>query len=169
MKTALSHLQFENEQLRTEVAKLKEENRGFEDRLVQEQIHNGDLAAQLDDVRNALRDRGVDPETRLGSRGRELRSDEPDEPVTRPRMLPAGRTGKKPRKPPAASISGDLDNLPRAPDDRQPDDTISLKTSDTTPSRGAIPGDSASVLGGSGSLRWHPVASGSDFDDMSRR
>ena len=169
MKSTLSHLQFENEQLRTEVAKLKEENRDFENRLVQEQIHNGDLAAQLDDYRNALRDRGIEPETRLGSRGRELGSDEPDEPVTRPRMLPAGRTGKKPRKPPSASISGDLDILPRAPDDRQPDDTISLRASDTTSSRGSSPDDSSNVSSGSGSLRWHPAASGSDFVDLSRR
>jgi hypothetical protein len=169
LKTTLSHLQFENEQLRTEVAKLKLENRGFEDRLVQEQIHNGDLAAQLDDVRNALRDRGFEPETRLGSRGRELQSDEPDEPVTRPRTLRAGRTGKKPRKPPSASISGDLDTLPRAPDDREPDDTISLQTSDATPPRGSIPGDSSTLSSGSGWQRWHPIASGSDFVDMSRR
>jgi hypothetical protein len=167
MKTTLSHLQFENEQLRTEVAKLKEENRGFEDRLVQEQIHNGDLAAQLDDVRNALRDRGIEPETRLGSRGRELGPDEPDEPVRRPRTLPAGRTGKKPRKPPSASISGDL-RLPRAPDDRQPDDTISLQTSDSSPPRRTMSGSSSSLSSGDGSLRWHPVASGSDFDDLSR-
>ncbi len=32
----------------------------MEDRLVQEQIDNGDLAARLDDARNLLRDRGVD-------------------------------------------------------------------------------------------------------------
>ena len=51
MKTTISHLQFENEQLKTEVAKLKEESRSFEDRLVQEQVHNGDLAARLDDWR----------------------------------------------------------------------------------------------------------------------
>ena len=50
MKASLSHLQFENEQLKTEVAKLKEENRSMDDRLVQEQMHNGDLAARLDDA-----------------------------------------------------------------------------------------------------------------------
>ena len=67
MKTTISHLQFENEQLKTEVAKLKEESRSFEDRLVQEQVHNGDLAARLDDARNLLRDRGIENDTRLGA------------------------------------------------------------------------------------------------------
>ena len=50
IKVSLSHLQFENEQLKAEVAKLKDENRTMEDRLVQEQIHNGDLTARLDDA-----------------------------------------------------------------------------------------------------------------------
>ena len=60
LKTTLSHLQFENEQLKTKVAQLEEEHRTVEDRLVQEQIHNGDLAARLDDARNLLRDRGLE-------------------------------------------------------------------------------------------------------------
>ena len=51
LKTSLSHIEFENEQLKKSVAKLERENRSMEDRLVQEQIHNGDLAARLDDAR----------------------------------------------------------------------------------------------------------------------
>ena len=39
----------------------------IEDRLVQEQIDNGELTARLDDARNLLRDRGIDPEVRVGS------------------------------------------------------------------------------------------------------
>ena len=35
---------------------------------MQEQIDNGDLTARLDDARNLLRDRGLDPDVRLGSR-----------------------------------------------------------------------------------------------------
>jgi transposase-like protein len=34
----------------------------------QEQIDNGDLAARLDDARNLLSDRGVDPDVRVGAR-----------------------------------------------------------------------------------------------------
>lgn len=58
MKTSLSHLQYENEQLKTEVARLKEESRSMEDRLVQEQIHNGDLTARLDDAQHLAGSRG---------------------------------------------------------------------------------------------------------------
>ena len=42
----------------------------MEDRLVQEQIDNGDLTARLDDARNLLRDRGLEPDVKLGSRRR---------------------------------------------------------------------------------------------------
>ena len=43
----------------------------MEDRLVQEQIDNGDLTARLDDARNLLRDRGIDAgrTSRLAGRG----------------------------------------------------------------------------------------------------
>ena len=131
MKASLSHLQFENEQLKTEVAKLKEENRSMDDRLVQEQMHNGDLAARLDDARNLLRDRGIDSETRVGARSRGTRSGDPDEELSQPRTLPAGRTSKKPRKPPAASIPGDLDDLPTASDREDP--KAARSRSGTTP------------------------------------
>ena len=39
----------------------------MEDRLVQEQIENGDLTARLDDARNLLRDRGIEADVRVGS------------------------------------------------------------------------------------------------------
>ncbi len=55
LKTGLSHLEFENQQLKNSVAKLDRENRNIEDRLVQEQIDNGELTARLDDARNLLR------------------------------------------------------------------------------------------------------------------
>ena len=58
LKTSLSHLEYENAPVEATVAKLEQENRSMEDRLVQEQIDNGDLTARLDDARNLLRDRG---------------------------------------------------------------------------------------------------------------
>src|SRR4051794_40032149 len=60
LKTSLSHLEFENEQLRKEVAKLKTDTREIEDRLVQEESDNGDLKARLDDARHLLGQKGYD-------------------------------------------------------------------------------------------------------------
>ncbi len=163
MKTSLSHLQFENEQLKTEVAKLKEESRSMEDRLVQEQIHTGDLTARLDDARNILRDRGLEGGTMLGARSQPGKSTAPDDDIAQPRTLPAGRRTKKPRKPPAASISGDLDNLPTASEDPEtPPDTISFKAPAATRNsrRPTFPDDSARSLSDDDQLPWQPVASG---------
>ncbi|MGA2705178.1 MAG: hypothetical protein ABSH35_29310 [Isosphaeraceae bacterium] len=163
MKTSLSHLQYENEQLKTEVARLKEESRSMEDRLVQEQIHNGDLTARLDDARNVLRDRGVDTETRVGARTKGKRNADPDDEIAQPRTLPAGRTSKKPRKPPAASIPGDLDDLPTASDEPEPQTgTISFKSPNSTPRRPAFPDDSARSASEDDDLRWQPVATAAD-------
>ncbi len=163
MKTSLSHLQYENEQLKTEVAKLKEESRAMEDRLVQEQIHNGDLTARLDDARNILRDRGFDSDTKLGARTRGKRNADPDDEIAQPRTLPAGRTSKKSRKPPAASIPGDLDNLPTASDEPEPQTgTISFKSSASTRRRPAFPDDSSRSAADDDDLPWQPVATAPD-------
>ena len=170
MKVSLSHLQFENEQLKTEVAKLKDENRSMEDRLVQEQIHNGDLTARLDDARNLLRDRGIDSDTRLGSRPRGTTSADPDEELARPRTLPAGRTTRKPRKPPAASIPGDLDDLPTASEsDETTSGTISFKANDIRPRRKVFDDDDPKLSIDDDQLRWQPVASGTDSSTPARR
>ena len=161
MKVSLSHLLYENEQLKTEVARLKEESRSMEDRLVQEQIHNGDLTARLDDARNILRDRGLDTETRVGARTKGKRNADPDDGIAQPRTLPAGRTSKKPRKPPAASIPGDLDDLPTASDEPEPQTgTISFKSPGSTPRRPAFRDDSFRSSSEDDVLSWQPVASG---------
>ncbi len=163
MKTSLSHLQFENEQLKTEVAKLKEESRFMEDRLVQEQIHTGDLTARLDDARNILRDRGLDGGTMLGARSQSGKKTAPDDDIAQPRTLPAGRRTRKPRKPPAASISGDLDSLPTASEDQEtPAGTISFRApaATRTTRRPTFPDDSARSLSDEDQLPWQPVASG---------
>jgi hypothetical protein len=171
MKTAMSHLQFENEQLKTEVAKLKEENRTFEDRLVQEQVHNGDLAARLDDARNILRDRGIDTDTRLGARTKGAGIDDADEDLSRPKAIPAGRSSRKPRKPPAASIpGGDLDELPTASDDEPKDNhTISFKAADSPPRRRSFNDDPSPPADDDDQLRWQPVATGNATQATPRR
>src|SRR5436190_18235913 len=61
LKTSVSHLEYENEQLRREVAQLKTENREIEDRLVQEEAANDELTSRLDDARNVISRRGDDP------------------------------------------------------------------------------------------------------------
>jgi hypothetical protein len=160
MKVSLSHLEYENEQLKTEVARLKEESRSMEDRLVQEQIHNGDLTARLDDARNILRDRGLDTETRVGARTKGKRNAEPDDEIAHPRTLPAGRTTRKPRKPPSASIPGDLD-LPTASDESETQSgTISFKSPGSAPRRPAFPDDSSRSASDDDVLSWQPVATG---------
>ena len=160
MKTSLSHLQFENEQLKTEVAKLREESRSFEDRLVQEQVHNGDLAARLDDARNLLRDRGIENDTRLGATTRGSRAADQDDELSGPRAIPAGRSSRKPRKPPSASIpGGDLDDLPTASDDAlDNNDTISLKAGDSPKRQARFSDDPARSPEDEDQLRWQPVA-----------
>jgi hypothetical protein len=170
LKTSLSHVQFENEQLRAELAKVKEESRSMEDRLVSEQIHNGDLAARLDDARNLLRDRGIDSGTRLGSRVRGRPGPDPDDEISAPRTLPAGRATRRPRKPPAAQIQGDLDELPTAADtDLTQGATISFKTRDSMRLRPAFPDDSGQRSVDDDQLRWQPVATGTGEPAAARR
>lgn len=102
LKTSVSHLQFENDQLRRKVASLESDNRQIEQRLVQEETANGELTARLDDARALLGQRG------LG---------QADEGVSEPgsaairRMLPTGQSSRKRRKPPFAKIPGQLDAL----------------------------------------------------------
>jgi hypothetical protein len=170
LKTTLSHLQFENEQLKTKVAQLEEEHRTVEDRLVQEQIHNGDLAARLDDARNLLRDRGLEADTRMGARSRGSRAFDSDEIRGGIRTLPAGRTTRKPRKPPAASIGGDLDDLPSASEhDSENPGTISFRPSGTPSRRPTFPDDPADFRFNDDQFRWQPVATGPDPQSPAKR
>ncbi len=107
LKTSVSHLEYENQQLRREVATLKDDNRRIENRLVQEETANGDLSARLDDARSLLTRRGLDGDT----------SETLDPgPAAPRRTLPAGRSNRKPRKTPFAQIPGRVDVLPPADD-----------------------------------------------------
>lgn len=110
LKTSLSHLEYENQQLKKSTAKLERENRSMEDRLVQEQLATGDLTARLDDARNLLRERGIDADVRVGShRGSEsLGSSSNENESTSERFSPTGpgRGGgelRLPRSPVTAS------------------------------------------------------------------
>jgi hypothetical protein len=105
LKTSLSHLEFENQQLRTKVTSLESENRDIENRLVQEEALNGDLSARLDDARNVMARQGYDWGTAAGGTTREGANS---------RALPAGRSNRTPRKPPFARIPGRVDSPPPA-------------------------------------------------------
>jgi hypothetical protein len=141
LKTSLSHLEFENQQLRSKVANLESENREFENRLVQEEAANGELHAQLDDARNLLSRQGYD----WGGSNATTNREEPPN-----RTLPAGRSNRTPRKPPFARIPGRIDAAPPA------------DPSDDEFNRPAVP--SANSLGPQSSLeddtRWLPIARG---------
>jgi len=159
LKSSLSRLEFENDQLKTQVARLKEENRQFEDRLVQEQLHNGEITAKLDDVRNMMRDRGYDdPDGDL------------DAPVARPKTLPAGRTTPPRRKAPSAQISraSETDEIPPIRIDDAPRSDRSPGTSRR--SRSSTTSEPADDLGFSEKdLRWTPIAQGAAVDSAPKR
>lgn len=149
LKTSLSHLEFENDQLKTQVARLKEENRAFEERLVQEQIHNGELTAKLDNARNLLRDGGGSPDSDL------------DAPLAGSRTLPTGRSSPPRRKAPAAQISQakEVDEIPPIRIDDPPRGGRS-SSSRAKPSK---PRDDEDSLGlNEDNLRWTPIARGDD-------
>jgi hypothetical protein len=158
LKTSLSHLEYENQQLKRSVGKLEQENRSIEDRLVQEQLDNGELTAKLDDIRNLGRERGLDLDTRVGSR----RDDEGGT----ARTLPTGQSTRKRRKPPFAVIPGRVEIFP--PDE---DDTASKPRADgNAKSRRSdldVDDDLNRHSYRAGGLRWLPVANGSD-DSMSQ-
>ncbi len=84
----------------------------MEDRLVQEQLENGEVTARLDDARNRLRERGIDDDVRLGSHrggdgpgGRSSESDSGDQSSFTDRSRP------RKRKTPFAQIAGAGDSV----------------------------------------------------------
>src|SRR5262249_8313992 len=99
LKTSLSHLEFENQQLRSKVTSLASETGDVERRLGQKEALNGDLSARLDDARNVRAQHGYDwgPSSSSGVTSRDDSSS---------RTLPAGRSNRTPRKPPFARIPG---------------------------------------------------------------
>src|SRR5262249_26814729 len=100
LQSSVSHLEFENGQLRRQVAQLKSENRQIEDHLVQEESRNGELTARINDLEG---------QTASGGSGWDDRSREERDAA---RALPAGQSSRKRRKPPVARIPGLIDDLP---------------------------------------------------------
>jgi hypothetical protein len=165
LKTSLSHLESENEQLKKRTAKLEKENRTMENRLVQEQLSNGDLTARLDDARNLLRDRGVESDVKLGSRRRDDDRSVDDEEGAQARTTPASRSAKQRRKPPFAQISsGPAETqAPSDDDSRSTPASRTNRSAKTGQSRRANDDDLDHHSFHTGSLRWLPVAdAGSD-------
>jgi hypothetical protein len=163
LKTGLSHLEFENQQLKSSVSKLERENRTIEDRLVQEQIDNGELTARLDDARNLLREGGIDTDLRLGSRREDDRTGESvsRRSGTQARLRTDGSSAKSRRKPPFAEIPAPY----TAPQSNEPQGA-----SDEVPRTGRAvrrgTGDNGHQdldhhANSSSGLEWLPVASGS--------
>lgn len=114
MKASLAQLEYENSQIKRDLAKLRHDNREMEDRLVQQEQDNGELTARLDDARNLLHDRGLEPPDRAMA-GRERSTDE----ATGPRTIPAGRSNRKGRRQPFARIPGQFAPAP-APAEEEP-------------------------------------------------
>jgi hypothetical protein len=164
LKTSLAHLEYENAQMKRDVAKLRRENRSMEDRLVQEEQDNGELMARLDDARNLLRDRGLDPDARAAAD----RDGSQDLPAGGggARTLPAGQSSRKRRKTPVARIPGQF--TPAAPDREQGDEEETLGPPQSAPSGGTSSDQPGLRLDDdvdhhtyyTGPLRWAPIAGG---------
>ena len=122
LKTGLSQLEFQNQQLRREVANLNADNRRIEDQLVQEEAENGELSARLDDARNLVTRRSVE--------GGEMTTDL-DPPR---RAIPAGQSTRKRRKPPFAKIPGRIAPIPSV-EDEGGGDSQSRRDTDDDPVR----------------------------------
>lgn len=147
LKSSVSHLEFENEQLHREIVQLKADNRQIEDRLVQEETTNGELSARLDDARYALAKQGIDTgEGEAASTAAGVRQDPGEAPTT----LPAGRSSRR-RKPPVTQIPGRIENAPGS-DEPEDDATLAPRTG----KRDEI-GDQSSR---SNTHHWLPVAKG---------
>lgn len=158
LKTSVSHLEYENAQMKRDLAKLRRENREFEDRLVQQEQDNGDLTARLDDARTLLRERGLDDGLRSASRPDRSRDDLEDG----ARAIPAGRDNRPRRKPPVARIPGQM--TPAAPLRDDEEGTSTLGPPQTAPASDEDPDQVGLRLDDDldhhstyrGPLRWSP-------------
>lgn len=150
LKTSLSQLEFENQQLKKQVATLKDENRQIENRLVQEEAATGDLQARLDDAKSLLGQRGLDGDESLtAGSGR--------------KTLPAGQSSRKRRKTPFAQIPGRIDVLP--PTDEDTDGNAAGWSQPSASRR-----DDVGPLGSlERSPLWLPVARGATDPGQTRR
>src|SRR4051812_3969098 len=93
LKTSVSRLEYENEQLKRSLAESKTENQRITRRLDQEEAANGELTARLDDARTLISQQGAESGSLAGSTG-SIPAPEPADP--RPARAPAGRRPSKP-------------------------------------------------------------------------
>ncbi len=136
LKASVSQLEYENQQLKTQVAELNRDRRDAEDRLTQEEQANGDLAARLDDARELLRRQGVNmPESKAARVS--------DESIPPPRA-PVRRQN---RKPPSVELPRSAPADSDAPSDEEP--------ASTKPRRRKTYNDQAYAPD---DTRWFPVA-----------
>jgi hypothetical protein len=157
LKTSVSHLEYENAQLKRDLAKLDQENRAMEDRLVQEQLDNGDLTAQLDNARNLIRDQGLNPDER--GRLRRGGAGDPLDEGSGARTLPAGRSAPKRRKPPVARIPGQIEAAPPGQESQFESEPASPGP-ETDRSSLRLDDDLDHHTFYAGPLRWAPIAQG---------
>ncbi len=138
LKTSVSQLEYQNDDLQRQVATLKAENRRFEDRLVQERAENETLSARL----------GESPaDIRTGSRSRSGSDDSLDDPPPS-----RARQSRSRRAPPAVAIPGRIEPARTQPDD---DDMSSV----LPPARNRV-ASRRSI-----DDRWLPVARGTGSGD----
>jgi hypothetical protein len=138
LKSNVSQLESEKEDLRKQVADLRAENRRLEGRYAQEVSANNELADRLDGARSILKRQGLD--SGLAS-GASPADDESPPSIPPPRRItPSGRTTPKPRKAPFTEIRA----RPASDDDRN-----------DLPEPDADLGPQASR---SGDSRWNPIA-----------
>ncbi|MGP0068286.1 MAG: hypothetical protein ACLQGP_32405 [Isosphaeraceae bacterium] len=157
LKTSLSHLEYENDQLKRSVAKLEQESRTIEDRLVKEKLDNGELHAQLDNARNLLRDRVEDQSELARARGNDPRGKSED--GVGPRTLPAGRATPKKRKFPVARIPGQIEPAtPGEEDDGPALDPHPIPDADADRSSLRLDDNLDHHTSYSGPLRWTRIA-----------
>lgn len=147
LKTSVSQLEFEKEQLTKNVDELKADNHRLANRLSQEEAANGELTARLDDARVLLRSRGYDSDA-LAAPSRS--SPEPR------RTAPVRRQQRPGRKPPFARIPGYVEPSPPADSDDEPVDPLDA------PARPA-PDDPGPQSRRERPSQWHRVASRASY------
>lgn len=163
LKASVSRLEYENQQMQTRIKGLQADNRGLEDRLVQEESHNGELSARLDDARNVLSRRGFESDRDAAFDPVRIDAERPPA-----RTLPAGRSNSPARKPPFARIPGIVDPAP--PPSRPLDRDSGLDPFPESPSaRSRWRGEEPPQSSQRDTRVWLPIAVGTSDPSETRR
>jgi hypothetical protein len=148
LKTSVTQLEHDNEQMRKQVAGLEADKRRLTEKLSQERLANDDLSTRLDNARALLGRKGP------GEGSSDTSQADADWSDSHPgRTAPASRSGRSPRKPPFAQIGG-IRPAPEA-DDPDTEDEPSPAPAPTTRIEPA-----SAPARGQESLRWLPIATG---------